>query len=136
MDAYEVRQQHPHARLNTFESKPFAIQWSRFAEVLYLDADNVPGRDPTFLSDTPQYAQCGAISWPDNQPTTDWHEIRPLGGCSGTSRTVTNRKSSLARSPSTKLVAGGRRRLRIGAGNDPRSFSGTPSETRDCSTRF
>ena len=39
VDAYEVRKQHPHARLNGFESKPYAIQWSRFAEVLYLDAD-------------------------------------------------------------------------------------------------
>jgi hypothetical protein len=65
IDAYEVRKQHPHARLNGFESKPYAIQWSRFAEVLYLDADNVPVRDPTFLFDTPQYAQCGAIFWPD-----------------------------------------------------------------------
>ncbi len=65
VDAYEVRKQHPHARLNGFESKPYAIQWSRFAEVLYLDADNVPVRDPTFLFDTPQYAQCGAIFWPD-----------------------------------------------------------------------
>ena len=65
VDAHEVRKQHPHARLNGFESKPYAIQWSRFAEVLYLDADNVPVRDPTFLFDTPQYAGCGAIFWPD-----------------------------------------------------------------------
>jgi len=65
VDAHEVRKQHPHARLNGFESKPYAIQWSRFAEVLYLDADNVPVRDPTFLFDTPQYGQCGAIFWPD-----------------------------------------------------------------------
>ncbi|NLF73509.1 MAG: hypothetical protein GX575_31110, partial [Candidatus Anammoximicrobium sp.] len=51
--------------MNGFESKPYAIQWSRFAEVLYLDADNVPVRDPTFLFETPQYGQSGAIFWPD-----------------------------------------------------------------------
>jgi hypothetical protein len=65
VDAHEVRKEHPHARLNGFESKPYAIQWSRFAEVLYLDADNVPVRDPAFLFDTPQYAQHGTILWPD-----------------------------------------------------------------------
>jgi alpha 1,2-mannosyltransferase len=33
--------------------------------VLYLDADNVPVRDPTFLIETPQYAEHGTILWPD-----------------------------------------------------------------------
>lgn len=65
VDAFEVQREHPHARLNGFEMKPYAIQWSRFAEVIFLDADNVPIVDPTFLLDSPQYAAAGTILWPD-----------------------------------------------------------------------
>lgn len=45
--------------------KPFSITNSRFREVLYLDADIVPVRDPSFLFDEPSYLQTGAIFWPD-----------------------------------------------------------------------
>jgi hypothetical protein len=65
VDAYEVRKRHPHARLHGWESKPYAIQHSPFAEVLFLDADNVPVRDPTFLFDTPEYRETGTTFWPD-----------------------------------------------------------------------
>lgn len=51
--------------LNGWELKPFAILHSPFREVLLLDADNVPVVDPTFLFDTPQYRDTGAIFWPD-----------------------------------------------------------------------
>lgn len=51
--------------LNGWETSAFAIIHSRFQEVLFLDADNVPVVDPTFLFDTPQYAETGAIFWPD-----------------------------------------------------------------------
>jgi hypothetical protein len=33
--------------------------------VLLLDADNCPVRDPAFLFTTPEYAEMGAIFWPD-----------------------------------------------------------------------
>jgi hypothetical protein len=65
IDAYDVRKQHPHARLHGWELKPYAIQHSRFREVLFLDADNVPVRDPTYLFETPQFRESGAIFWPD-----------------------------------------------------------------------
>src|SRR5210317_279550 len=65
VDAYEVRERHPHGRLYGWELKPYAIQHSPFAEVLFLDADNVPVRDPTFLFDTPEYQEHGAVFWPD-----------------------------------------------------------------------
>ena len=55
----------PHPRLNGWESKAFAILHSSFQEVLFLDADNVPVADPTFLFDTPEYRACGAVFWPD-----------------------------------------------------------------------
>jgi Mannosyltransferase putative len=48
--------------------KPFAILNSRFREVLFIDADNVPVLDPAFLFETPQYLETGAIFWPDLNP--------------------------------------------------------------------
>lgn len=45
--------------------KPFAILHSDFKEVLYLDADNNPTRDPTYLFDSPVYKQYGCTFWPD-----------------------------------------------------------------------
>jgi hypothetical protein len=65
VDACRVAQAHQHRRLNGFEMKPFAIQWSRFQEVLFLDADNVTVADPTYLFDDPRYKSVGSIIWPD-----------------------------------------------------------------------
>lgn len=65
VDAYRVRERCPHARLNGFELKPYAIQHSPFAEVLFLDADNVPTKDPTYLFDDPRFRTTGTILWPD-----------------------------------------------------------------------
>lgn len=65
VDAFAVRSTHPHRRLRGWESKAYAIQHSRFAEVLFLDADNVPVRDPSYLFDDPAYLENGAVFWPD-----------------------------------------------------------------------
>ena len=51
-----------------WELKPYSIIESRFREVLLLDADIVPVVDPTFLFDSPQLAEHGAIFWPDPTP--------------------------------------------------------------------
>jgi hypothetical protein len=48
-----------------WEVKPFAILHSRFEEILFLDADVVPVRNPEFLFETRQYDENGAIFWPD-----------------------------------------------------------------------
>ncbi|MDV7402582.1 hypothetical protein RZS08_64770, partial [Arthrospira platensis SPKY1] len=45
--------------------KPYAILHSHFREVLLLDADNVPVRDPSFLFATAPFQQTGALFWPD-----------------------------------------------------------------------
>lgn len=65
IDAYEVRRQYPARRLNGWELKPYAILHSRFREVLFLDADNVPVRNPEFLFEAKEYERTGAIFWPD-----------------------------------------------------------------------
>lgn len=51
--------------LRGWELKPYAVINSRFAEVLWIDADSIPVRDPAALFDSSQYADRGAIFFPD-----------------------------------------------------------------------
>ncbi len=54
--------------LSGWSAKPLAMMHSAFAEVLLLDADNVPVQDPTFLFGCPAYLKHGAVAWPDTPP--------------------------------------------------------------------
>jgi glycosyltransferase involved in cell wall biosynthesis len=63
-----------------FELKPFAVIHSRFAEVLALDADNVPLADPTPLFDLPGYRRTGALFWPDVDPVNPYNPIWTIAG--------------------------------------------------------
>lgn len=65
VDALEVAKRHPAIRLGGWELKAYALMHSRFREVLLLDADNVPVRNPDFLFDAPEYQATGAMFWPD-----------------------------------------------------------------------
>jgi ADP-heptose:LPS heptosyltransferase len=65
VDAEQVRKLHPVRSLGGWEMKPFAIIHSRFEEVIYLDADNLPVRNPEFLFETEHYRENSAIFWPD-----------------------------------------------------------------------
>ena len=65
VDAFAIRKKHPCRLLNGWELKPYSMVHSPFREVLLLDADNVPVRDPEFLFNTPQFRQTGALFWPD-----------------------------------------------------------------------
>lgn len=47
--------------------KPYSVIRSKFQEVLFLDADSYPIRDPSFLFDEPEYQKNGAIFWPDQE---------------------------------------------------------------------
>jgi hypothetical protein len=64
-DAYAVSREFPVRRLDGWELKPYAIVHSRFAEVFYIDADNVAVRDPEYLFDAEQYRITGSLFWPD-----------------------------------------------------------------------
>ena len=75
VDALEVAKQHPVRRLAGWECKPFSIIHSPFREVLWLDADNVPLVDPSFLFDEPEYARTGALFWPDLTSLPPVHPI-------------------------------------------------------------
>ena len=69
--------------LNGWELKPFATLHSQFKEVLYLDADCIPVKDPTYLFDDFRYRASGSIFWPDIPPgdrkewlpSTAWNNI-------------------------------------------------------------
>ena len=65
IDAYQIARTHPVRRLDSWELKPYAILNSSFAEVLYLDADNLPVQNPEFLFDLWDYKTAGALFWPD-----------------------------------------------------------------------
>jgi Mannosyltransferase putative len=61
-----------------WELKPFAMLHCPYREVMLLDADNVPVIDPTFLLETRQFRETGAIFWPDYerlQPSRDIWKI-------------------------------------------------------------
>ncbi|KAE8886313.1 hypothetical protein PF010_g17247 [Phytophthora fragariae] len=60
-------------RAKGFLSKVFAIYNSHFQRVLFLDADNVPVRDPSFLFTSAELEANGAVFWPDF-----WHPRRTL----------------------------------------------------------
>jgi alpha 1,2-mannosyltransferase len=63
-------------RVTKFAIKPFAIYRSAFQEVLWLDCDNFPIRDPAFLFEDPEYHAKGSLFWRDVSGTdrsVTWH---------------------------------------------------------------
>lgn len=64
--------------LNGWELKPFSTLHSNFNEVLYLDADNIPFKDPTYLFDLSDYKQLGSIFWPDLAPNKRKEWLPPI----------------------------------------------------------
>ena len=62
----DCREVEPQPRiLGGWTSKAVSIYHSRFREVLYLDADQVPTVDPSYLFDDASYQRYGAMLWPD-----------------------------------------------------------------------
>jgi len=52
-------------KISGFLVKVYAVQMSSFDQLLFLDSDNFPLKDPTYLFDTPEFQETGAIFWPD-----------------------------------------------------------------------
>ncbi len=65
VDARKLEKDVPCRILCGWELKPYSTLHSPFAQVLFLDADNGPVRDVSYLFDTPQFREHGAIFWPD-----------------------------------------------------------------------
>ncbi len=68
VDADRVRRRHPARKLDGWELKVFASLHSPFEEVLFLDADCYPCRNPDLLFELEEYRARGAIFWPDSKP--------------------------------------------------------------------
>jgi hypothetical protein len=65
VDALKVRRTWPARKLGGWELKPYALVHSRFEQAMLLDADNVVVANPEFLFELPEFAQNGALFWPD-----------------------------------------------------------------------
>lgn len=55
----------PITDLSSYRIKPFAILVSGFAEILLIDADSIPVKNPSFLFDHPTYRKYGNLFMPD-----------------------------------------------------------------------
>jgi len=82
IDAFEVAKWHQVGRLGGWELKSYAVMNSRFREVLLLDADNVPVRDPSLLFDRKEYSDTGTLFWPDIVRLSPDNEIWATSGLS------------------------------------------------------
>lgn len=69
-----------------WQLKPLALLGCRFAEVLLLDADQVPVVDPCVAFDWPQYRDAGAVFWPDIVDLTADNPVWASLGLSGQRR--------------------------------------------------
>jgi hypothetical protein len=65
VDATAVLDRNPANIRDGWQLKPYSILHSRFSEVLFLDADQVPVRDPASVFEMPEYQAKGAVFWPD-----------------------------------------------------------------------
>lgn len=51
--------------------KAVAIARSRFKDVLFMDADNIPVKDPSCLFELPEYKKTGTLFWSDTSYTSE-----------------------------------------------------------------
>jgi glycosyltransferase involved in cell wall biosynthesis len=65
---------------NGWTLKAYAIALSRFAEVLWLDADLLPLLDPATLFEEPAYRSTGALFWPDIRRVNRFNPIWAIAG--------------------------------------------------------
>ncbi|RFU34238.1 hypothetical protein B7463_g2104, partial [Scytalidium lignicola] len=63
----------PEQGLKKYQFKIFSLLFSSFEQLIFLDADDFPLRDPNFLFDSEPYLSTGMITWPDFWKVT-YHE--------------------------------------------------------------
>ncbi len=67
--------------VHPWATKMFAIYRSDFEEVMWIDTDNVPIRNPEFLFDDPEYKAKGSLFWRDVSGVDRarlWHPEAPV----------------------------------------------------------
>jgi hypothetical protein len=65
VNASLILTEHPMDVTHRFALKPYAIVHSRFRQVLWLDADQVPVVNPEYLFESAEFNRTGAVFWPD-----------------------------------------------------------------------
>ncbi len=83
IDAFEVAKRHQVQCLGGWELKTYALMHCRFREVLFLDADNVPVKDPGYLFGRPEFQIAGAMFWPDIVRLSRTNPIWAMSGVPG-----------------------------------------------------
>jgi alpha 1,2-mannosyltransferase len=71
--------------MRLFQLKPLALLHTDLEDVLLLDSDNCPLRDPTFLFDEPEFKKTGTVFWPDYWKTSQQNPIWNIIGRSPSS---------------------------------------------------
>lgn len=87
IDADAQRERHPFRFMDGhwwkgWQLKPYALLHCAFREVLLLDADCYPVRDPSGIFDWPEYRRSGAVFWPDIDSSLillTSESVRPFG---------------------------------------------------------
>lgn len=78
VDASEINKQYPMKVLRGWECKAYAVAHSPFAEVMFLDADNLTYRNPEYLFDSEEYL-AGDLFFHDrgtlNEASTCWEAL-------------------------------------------------------------
>ncbi len=128
VDALEVGKRYTVTRLGGWELKAYELLHGPFREVLLLDADNVPVRNPEYLFDTPDYTAAGTLFWPDIVRLARESPIWALADLPF--RDAPALEENPASSCSTRRAAGARLHWRTGSTSDPR-----PSITSCTATR-
>jgi hypothetical protein len=80
VDARAVMEEHPADVHDGWQLKAYALKHCRFAQVLLLDADQVPARDPAEAFAWPQFAEHGAVLWPDIMEIAEENPVWALCG--------------------------------------------------------
>jgi len=56
--------------MRLFQLKPLALLHSDLEDILLLDSDNCPVKDPSFLFETKEFQETGSLFWPDYWQTS------------------------------------------------------------------
>jgi alpha 1,2-mannosyltransferase len=62
-----------------YQYKVFAILFSSFEELIFLEADAFPVRNPDNLMDLEPYKSAGLVVWPDFWVSTASHHFHDIG---------------------------------------------------------
>jgi hypothetical protein len=76
--AADVLIEHPHDHLYGWEFKSYAIKWCPFQEVLFIDADCFPIRNPEVIFDEVAFKETGVIFMPDIRKMPPDHKFWSL----------------------------------------------------------